>query len=120
MPEKIIKGTASSSTANPASDQLKAADRKAWFYVDRAARNTTCNQLANYIKTKFPRVVMEVEELKQTNSNSTTKSFKLGVDFSLLEELSCPDFWPENIIVRRFKFLRPRNFQAAKSRQHSS
>lgn len=86
---------------------FKGACKKAWFYIGRASNESTCDNLNNYLKSLFTNEEFEVEELRKHDSNtSKNKSFKLGCNYSLIDRINQPDIWPENIIVRPYRFFR--------------
>ena len=101
----IITGTSKSG-----SNCFRAADKRAWFYVGKTSKSTTCDLVTQHLKEKFPSADITVEELQSRDgidkSNFKTKSFKVGIDFELLNEVASPDTWPENIVVKRFRFFR--------------
>lgn len=86
---------------------FKGAYRKAWFYVGRASNDSNPTKLIDYLVSLFPGVQFEVEELQKHSSNmSQNKSFKLGCDYSMLDKIKNPETWPENIVIRPFRFFR--------------
>ena len=102
--QKEIKGVASVPTGEGV---FLAADRRAWLYVGRASISTTSESLKTFLTQKLKTDVILVEELKTTNEvEKLSKSFKIGFNFDLLETVENPEFWPQNILVRRYRFFR--------------
>lgn len=98
-----IVGTA----RNESGLELRAAERSGWLYVGRARSDTSAGSLKCYIEGKFPGKNFAVEEIpKHENNTSKNKSFKLGFEIGLLEEIMSPNIWPEGLLVRRYKFFR--------------
>lgn len=81
--------------------------KRAWLFVGRASLETTAESVQEYLNGEFPNEMFIVEALSN-NNESTTKSFKFGMPFSLLEEALKPTHWPEGILIKRFNFFRPR------------
>lgn len=85
-----------------------AAEKKAWLYVGRAKADTKAEHVKTYLEAKFPNYKNNfiVESIKNVNKNTyvNNMSFKVGVSFSLLDDITKPEIWPNNIIVRRFNF----------------
>ena len=94
----------------PSENCFRAADKTAWLYVGKTAIGTTSDMVTKYLKEKFPDANVTVEELHarevSDKNNFKTKSFKVGIDYELLDAMQNPNTWPENIIVRRFRFFR--------------
>ncbi|CAH0564878.1 unnamed protein product [Brassicogethes aeneus] len=98
---KIMRGTA---TTN---HEFAAADRKAWLYIGGCKKGTESKQIIKYLEEKHQETSFIVEEIpKRSENKSQNMSFKVGFPLSLLEELNKPEFWPRDIIIRRFKFFR--------------
>lgn len=98
--DNSIYGTASSS------DSFAAVTRRAWLFIGRARQDVTAEQVNAFLQNKCPGSLFDVELLTK-NDQATTRSFRVGMDFQLLEKLNKPEFWPCNIVVRRFNFFRP-------------
>lgn len=89
---------------------LLAADRFAWLYVGRCRSETTGHDITEYVRQKMPSerfIVNEIE--KHENNKNVNKSFKVGAEFLLLSELMKPEFWPKNLVVRKYQFFRKPN-----------
>ncbi|CAH0546867.1 unnamed protein product [Brassicogethes aeneus] len=98
-----IEGSAIIQDAN----DFQAAPKKAWLFIGRAQQTTTKEKLENYLAKKIPNTVFEVEEIKKhSTNNNKNKSFKVGLDFDLLDEVLKPELWPKNLLVRRYIFFR--------------
>lgn len=82
--------------------------KRTWLYVGRVAESVDEAQIENHLKMKFPEGQFQVESLEK-NEHSTGKSFKVGANIELLEELYEPNIWPQGIIVKQFRFFRKPN-----------
>ena len=102
--EKIIKGA---NTIAGDGDVLLAAEKRAWLYVGRTSMSTTTESLKKFLTLKLKTEKITVEELNTENDvEKSSRSFKIGFNFDLLETVENPEFWPHNIYVRRFRFFR--------------
>ena len=105
---KIITGT--SKPQDETTNCFRAADKRAWFYVGRTSSDTTSKQVHQHLENKFPGSNITVEDLisvdRDKHKQNQTKSFKVGINFNLLEQMQSADVWPENVIVRRYRFFR--------------
>mgnify|MGYP003623289658 FL=1 len=103
FPNRIINRVVG--TGKDEEDKLQAAIRTAWIYVGRLKETTTSEILKNYMtKRGIPQII----ECQQLDSRSRNKSFKVRIPFQYLETINEPQFWPEGVIVRRFRFQSPR------------
>ena len=82
--------------------------KRAWLHLGKVQLNTTAEQVQNYLQTTFPNKQFIVEQLP-TRENANSISFKIGADYSLLEELQNEENWPENVTVRRYSFFREKS-----------
>ncbi|XP_063921238.1 uncharacterized protein LOC135136039 [Zophobas morio] len=71
--------------------------KRAWLHLGKVQLNTTPEQVQNYLQTTFPNKQFIVEQLP-TRENANSISFKIGADYSLLEELQNEENWPENVM----------------------
>lgn len=94
-----ICGTAASDAS------FAAVVRRAWLFVGRAKMSVTVDDVGLYLRNKCPGYSFDVQNLT-TNEKASTRSFRIGLDFHLLEDLNKPEFWPCNIVVRRYNFFR--------------
>lgn len=78
---------------------IQAAPRKAFLYVSRLKPETTCDELAAYLKSRFPEVTCERAQSKFPDHYS---SFKVTINFINLESAMKPDIWPMGTYVGRF------------------
>lgn len=105
-PSTVIRGTAEKVETST----LAAADRLAWLYVGRCRSETTEQDITEYLRQKMPSHRFFVNEIKKHESNQNiNKSFRVGVEFLLLTELMKPEFWPKNIVIRKYQFFRKSN-----------
>ena len=86
---------------------LTAASRRAWLYVGRTSRDTTTEILMEYVSKKLDSDDVCVEELSADKQmQKYSRSFKIGINYDFLELVEDPNFWPKDIVVRRFRFFR--------------
>lgn len=84
---------------------FSAYSRKAWFYVGKVQPGTGSEKISSYLKNKYPSVDVTVEKL-QSHENAISESYKVGVDYSMLEKFNDPLNWPTGVLVKRFVFFR--------------
>lgn len=92
----VIRGRASSSTV----PGLKAASKKVFIYAGNFEVSTDDRQLDDYLKRKFPQREITIEKLPKR------ETAKITADHDLLNVLNDSEIWPENILIKRFKFFR--------------
>lgn len=83
---------------------FRAAARRAWLHVARVNKETTADKVKQYLQNKFKQDFV-VENLP-VRDDANSISFKVGADIELLDQLLDANTWPENIVVRRFRFFR--------------
>lgn len=89
--------------------------------MGNAHKETGPKNLEDFLKDKFPNTKFIIEEIiKDENNKSTNKSFKLGFDFKILSEIQKAEIWPNDIVVRRYRFFRKQNEHATKSTWRAS
>lgn len=81
------------------------AKRMAWLYVGRAAKSVTKNDLESFLGSRFANRSFLVDELP-AREPATSRAFKVGADFDLLDQLNDSNLWPTGIIIKRFHFFR--------------
>lgn len=84
-------------------DDIQAAQKTAWLFIGRLKEDTSPDSIIKYLQKNS---IMEVIECEEVETRGRTKAFKLGIPFRYLEEIEDPGFWPEGIIIRRFRFRR--------------
>lgn len=97
----VIRGRASSSTV----PGLKAAPKKVFIYAGNFEVSTDDRQLDDYLQRKFPQREITIEKLPK-RENAKSVAFKITADHDLLNVLNDSEIWPENILIKRFKFFR--------------
>lgn len=86
---------------------IKAAEKKAWLYVGKLSKETTAEKLRQYLTARVPLESVIIDEIPKGNGNeSLAKSFKVGFDFHLLDDLTKHDLWPKGVVVKPFRFFR--------------
>lgn len=98
----VGNGTESTTPGKPA---FSSAVRKAWLYVGRAERDTTCRQVLDHLQKSFPGQQFEIDPLP-VRDDAKSIAFKLGADIGLIDQLNKPDVWPNGILVKRYRFFR--------------
>lgn len=83
---------------------LQSAEQKAWLYVGKINMKCTTEDVMKFLSDKFPGKKSQVELI--SNEGSSSRAFKVGIDYKLLEEVSKPEFWPQGVTVRRYRFFR--------------
>ncbi|XP_063915315.1 uncharacterized protein LOC135131472 [Zophobas morio] len=68
--------------------------KRAWFYVGKVVKNIETSSVKAYITKKLSTDEVIVENLKL---QGTYDAFKVGVNFSLKDNLLREDFWPQGI-----------------------
>lgn len=97
----LVRGTADVNSFN-----FAAVCRMAWLYVGKVKNETKAEDITNFLNKRFPDATVKVEEIKKhENNTSRSKSFKVGLDYSYLNEVQKPEVWPRDIIVRKFRFF---------------
>ncbi|CAH0555117.1 unnamed protein product [Brassicogethes aeneus] len=106
---KINTGLKITGSAKPEENIVfKATEKKEWIYVGRARPETTEKHIKDYLISKFPNENFEISEIKKhESSTSKNKSFKIGMQYSIKDEVLKPEIWPENLIIKKFWFFRP-------------
>lgn len=85
---------------------LAAADRLAWLFVGRCRPQTTEEDLVRYLKQKAPQHNFVMNAIQKHDQNlSKNKSFRIGLNYALLTEAGKLEFWPKDLIIRRFQFF---------------
>lgn len=87
-------------------DTFKSVEQKAWLYIGKIDNKCDREGIHEFLRGKLPGTEIIVEQVSKEESLS--RSFKVGIDFKLLKEVNEPDFWPQGVTVRRFKFFRTR------------
>lgn len=81
-------------------------EKKAWFFINRVKSHVTETIIEEYIRNKpgFKEEEIEVKELEFERKKGALKSFLVKVAFLKKDELYNPEFWPENVGIKRFNF----------------
>lgn len=85
-----------------------AAEKKAWLYVGRANSDTRPEHVRTYLETKFPthKNSFTVQTITNINNDRPVNniSFKVGVNFTLLDEITKSDVWPKKYHRKTIQF----------------
>lgn len=84
-------------------EDIQAAQKNAWLFIGRFKEGTTARNVIKYLEINGIQGRIECEELESRGRN---RAFKLGIPYSYMEEAIKPGFWPQGIIIRRFRFRR--------------
>lgn len=104
---KIIVGSSERSMKGQASGFI-AAERKLHVYVGRCSSTTKCEDISAWLKSTWADSDFEVTRLDSKGSNA---SFRVAVDTKLADSIYEADLWPKGIIVKKFRFFRPKSFK---------
>lgn len=85
-------------------NNLKAAEKKIEMYITRLHKDTTVNDITEFLKKKFPEVRCEQGQSKFPECYS---SFKITINENNYNSFMNPDLWPSGIYIN--KFFRKRN-----------
>src|SRR5699024_7452376 len=97
---------------NDDTSAFSAAEKKAWIYVGRCNKNSTAEGLEAYLRKKLPRCD-NFDISKISKSDASYASFKVGLCYSMKDDVMDPKFWLKGVLVKRFKFFRHSNPTAA-------
>lgn len=99
----VVRGTAPTPTVAVGSvhDTFAAVARRAFLYLGNVNPNAEKKAVEDYIKDKCPKIDLVLEDLPKRD-HALSRAYKLTVDYTWLDTLNKPDFWPDNIIVKRF------------------
>lgn len=84
-------------------DTFSGAVKRLWLHVGKVTIGTQVSQIEKYLNKKFPDNKFTVDELP-LHPEAKTMSFKVGADFSLLEDLYNGAVWPKGVMIQKFKF----------------
>lgn len=82
-----------------------AAVRRAWLYVGRVRHGVVADDIKSFLEDRFENCKFVVEALP-VRETARSIAFKVGADYSLLEQLKDPSLWPKGVAVKRFTFFR--------------
>lgn len=82
--------------------KLLGAERRAWLFIGRIkGKETSERELLEYLEEEG---LQQQISCKKLNSTEWYSNFKIGIPFDMLEKINKAEYWPENVIVRRFNF----------------
>lgn len=84
-------------------EDIQAAQRYAWLFLGRLKEDTTADKVKKYLHKNGIQGNTICEEIESRGRN---KAFKLGIPLEYLGEANDPNFWPEGVVVRRYRFRR--------------
>lgn len=85
-------------------------ERKVWLYIYRVKRHVIPENIISFIKLKpgYKDLMVEVKELP--NTGNRLKCFVVTAPLSKKDEMYNPDFWPTGVGVKRFSFVKHREY----------
>ena len=91
--------------------------QKFWYYIGRVADDVTTECVSKYITDKInvPHVELIVKQLK---AGGRLSSFKIGIDEAFRDHLLKEDFWPDNVIHRKFDFYQGAEQEAGNQKRN--
>lgn len=81
------------------------AEKQAWLSVGNVNLAANESHIQDHLKSKFPGRKFSVEALP-VREEAKSRTFKVGADFEILDELYKSENWPKNIKIRRYRFFR--------------
>lgn len=79
--------------------------KKTSVLISRLDNNVTSEDLVEYMRTTFGNTEnYNIEEQKVRSGDY--KSYRVEVRVELLDEILCPSNWPEDVLVKKFRFFR--------------
>ncbi|KAK9887604.1 hypothetical protein WA026_023487 [Henosepilachna vigintioctopunctata] len=83
---------------------FKGKERKAWFFINRIKTNVSGDIAEKYIRSKsgLDNETIEVQELQFERKRGNLKSYLVKVPFPRKDKIYKPEFWPENVGIKRF------------------
>lgn len=108
--QNFIRGSMPTPAVSVGSDRdtFAAVARRAHLYIGNVNPNASKDVIDDYIRERLPDTAYVLEDLPRRDG-AISRAYKLSLDFSLLETLNKPEFWPQGVVVKRF--FRPRNPQ---------
>lgn len=81
--------------------------RRTSIFVGRLDNQVTSEDLDLYLRSTFGKDLdYKIEE--QTVRTRDYKAYRVEADLELIDELLSPSNWPENVLIKKFRFFRPR------------
>lgn len=79
-------------------------DKKVWLYICSVKRTATEELVLKYIRDKpgYENIPVNVKELP--SDPTYLKRFVINAPFEKKDELYSPEFWPQNVSIKRFNF----------------
>lgn len=101
--KKFIRGSHQIPTVPVGTTQttFAAVARRAYFYIGNINPKTTKEEIFQYMKLRRPDDEFILDELPM-REGALSRAFKLTTDFSLVDEVNKPDFWPQGVIIKKF------------------
>lgn len=111
----IVRGSGQTPTVPLGTTEttFAAVARRACFYIGNINPQTTKDEVLQYVRLRRPNDEFIIEELPK-REGAFSRAFKLTTDFGLIEVVNKPDFWPKDVVVK--KFFRISNRPGIKSR----
>lgn len=83
------------------SNTFAAVARRAYFYIGNVNVNTKTDHICDYLRKKCPDQLFVLDELPR-REQAQSRAYKLTIDFTMMDRINDPQFWPQGIIVKKF------------------
>ncbi|KAJ4435183.1 hypothetical protein ANN_23759 [Periplaneta americana] len=100
-PRNKRQNTTTIGTMDPSNTDLQAGERRAWLYVGKLHPNTTTEKIKNHLQKQGIETGIECDEL---TTKGTLKAFRIAVPFERRSQVTTPEFWPQGVLVRQYRF----------------
>lgn len=84
-----------------AAAEFTASTSRLWLYVGRCKMDSKPENIKSYLENRSPGHSFEVTKLPSKGRNA---SYRVEADKELQDILYDPSYWPQGVIVKRFKF----------------
>lgn len=97
----VIRGTVQIPATACGPDTFAAVARRAHLYVGKVRPDVSKETVAKYVRERAPNTNFDLEELPK-REEAASRAFKMTTDFAWLDTFNRPDFWPQDVVVKRF------------------
>lgn len=92
------------SADNADNQDFAPATKMGWLHISKCKEGSTVEGLNKFLKQKHPTKEFVVEKVSKNEKGNV--SFKLGLDFDLLDAVMVESVWPRGIQIKPFRFQR--------------
>ena len=89
--------------------------RKGFAFIGNLTEGCTPKVVLTHIK-KYTKIKMEINDIQEIETKSSTKAFKVAVDKNELQDFITKTKWPSHVRVERFAPPRRKNVKPRKTR----